>query len=161
MRYRKICVNLWFVISGILICVICGSCVITKVHTMPVEKFSGSYDLVWDSVITYLDKEKEPITVSDKEKGIISTDWVIMQKVFGAKRYRYDIQMTKLAENEVQVGIASPQEAYSMGDWEEILPSERRAHRIFRFVRVQIRKVVGIGKVSERPFSKRQYGLSR
>lgn len=151
----------YIVIIWLFVGLLCSGCAVTKVHTMPVERFEGAYDVVWDSVITYLNKEKEPITVSDKEKGIISTDWVIMQKVFGAKRYRYDIQITKIGENQVQVGIASPQEAYSMGDWEEILPSERRAQRIFSFIRKKIKEITGVGRVAKRPYNKRQRGVDR
>lgn len=143
-----------------LICIICGTgCIITRVHTMPVQKYSAPYDLVWGSTLKYLDREKEPIVVSDKEKGMISTDWVNMHKPFGVKRYRYDIQIANLGEDNVQVGIASPQEAYSMGDWEEILPHERRARRMFGFIRREVKRALRVTKAEERPFNKRQIGL--
>jgi hypothetical protein len=142
-----------------------SGCVITKVHTVPVEDFNNTYEDVWGGVITYLNREKEPIVVSDKEKGFISTDWVIMQKVFSSKRYRYDIQINKLSETQTRVGIASPQEAYSMGDWESVLPSERRANRIFRYIRELKSSLVQreeetapklTGGVGDRPFNKRR-----
>lgn len=157
MRILIKCVYLCFLSA----CICVTGCIVTKVHTMPVTKYNASYDLVWDNLVKYLGKEKEPILVSDKEKGVISTDWVNMHKAFSVKRYRYDIQLTKLGENEVQVGIASPQEAYSMGDWEEILPSERRAGRIFWYLRGKIRKTLGISKLSKRPFNKKYIGLMR
>ena len=110
-------------------------CVVTKIHTMPVESFSGSYNEIWDSTVKFLEKEEEPITMADREKGVIATDWVNIQKFFSTKRYRYNIKIDKISEKETQVGIASPQQAYSMGDWEDILPQERRAQRIFRMIR--------------------------
>lgn len=152
-----------FIILG-LICLTCVSgCVVTKVHTMPVERYSASYDLVWDSVIAYLDKQKEPIIAADKEKGVITTNWVNMHKPFSVKRYRYDVQITKLAEDEVQVGVVSPQEKYSMGDWEETLPTERRARRIFRDLRRDLResKRIRLKNVAKRPFHKRERGIVR
>lgn len=148
-----------------IICVfglfLCG-CVVTKVHTMPVKTFTASYDQVWDASIGYLNEEKEPIILADREKGIISTDWVNMHKVLSVKRYRYDIQITEIGENQIQIGIASPQEAYSMGDWEEMLPHERRAHRMFKAIASNIRAVHGISRrVSPRPFNRRQRRLPR
>jgi hypothetical protein len=151
-----------FVIS--IVCTLAASgCVITKVHTVPVEDFNVSYDNAWDGLLYYMNREKEPIVVSDKEKGLISTDWVIMEKVFSAKRYRYDIQINKLNESQVRIGIASPQEAYSMGDWESMLPSERRANRIFDFVKSwkgvtqtvsAANEVKVTSGIKERPFNK-------
>lgn len=153
MRYLSI-----VLVLGLFLC----GCIVTKVHTMPVQTFSVPYDQVWDSVIVYLDKEKEPIVLADKEKGVISTDWVNMQKVFATKRYRYDIQVTEVGENQVQVGIASPQESYTMGDWEEMLPHEIRAHRMFRAIARRLRSISTVSrKVSYRPFNKRQRGLVR
>ena len=154
MRYLNIICILALFVSG---------CVVTKVHTMPVKTFTGSYDQVWDASIKYLNKDKEPILVADKEKGIISTDWVNMHKVFSVKRYRYDIQVMKIAENQIEVGIVSPQESYSMGDWEKILPHERRAHRMFRVIAKDIKySRLGVSKkVSSRPFNRTQRGLMR
>lgn len=143
-----------------LACVICaGGCAVTKIHTMPVNKFSASYELVWDTTLKYLDKEKEPVVVSDKEKGIIATDWVNVHKLFGVRRYRYDIQIRRLGENNVEVGAASPQESYSMGDWEGVLPTERRAHRMFGFLKRELKRSLGISKLPKRPYSKRKIGL--
>lgn len=149
--------------AGTLICITFGSgCVITKIHTMPVKQFNAPYDKVYDSVLTYLNKEQEPILAADKEKGMISTDWIIIEKVFSAKRYRYDIRIAKIDENITSVGILSPQEAYDMGDWEEVLPSERRARRIFSFIKTYNpvsgakSAVLVTSGVSERPFNKRR-----
>lgn len=145
----------------LLICVICGSgCVATKIHTVPVRDYTASYDNVWNGILTYLNKEEEPILVTDKEKGIIATDWTIMEKVFSAKRYKYDIKVTKLDENNVRVAIASPQELYDMGDWDEMLPTERRAQRIFGFIKShnpakKTRQMVPISSgISKRTFNK-------
>jgi len=150
-------------ISCIISAIVVSGCVVTKVHTVPVEDFNISYDNAWDGLVYYMNRDKEPIVVVDKEKGFISTDWVIMEKVFSAKRYRYDIQINKLNENQVRIGVASPQEAYSMGDWEPMLPSERRASRIFSFIKnwkgaalagnVQSEVKVTSG-IKERPFNK-------
>lgn len=153
-----------YFVCGILCAVSVSGCVITKVHTVPVEDFNMPYESAWDSILTYLNKDKEPIIVSDKEKGFVSTDWVIIEKVFSAKRYRYDIQVNKLTENEVRVGISSPQEEYSMGDWEPMLPAERRANRIFKFIR-NWKGITEDGKpavkvssgVAKRPFNKRPH----
>lgn len=154
MRYLSMICTLVLFVSG---------CVVTKVHTMPVKTFTASYDQIWDASIKYLSKEKEPILVADKEKGIISTDWVNMHKVFSVKRYRYDIQVMKIAEDQIEVGIVSPQESYSMGDWEEILPHERRASRMFGSLARDIKHSrLGVSKkVSSRPFNRSQRGLMR
>ena len=150
-----------------LISVIIGSsgCIVTKVHTQPVHGWQAPYQEVWDSVVAYLDKEEEPIIAADMQNGVITTDWVIMEKVFSTKRYRYEIGVANLGDNEVEVVIASPQESYSMGDWEEMLPTERRAQRIFRFIEERLDRPVPettvIGKVSKRPFNKRQRGIVR
>lgn len=111
-----------------------NGCVVTKIHTMPTREFDAGFDTVWDGIIQYLDRQKEPITTADKKNGVILTDWVIIKKVFSSKRYRYEIKVTRLKDNRVQVGIASPQQVYSMGDWEDLLPTERRANRIFRYL---------------------------
>jgi len=139
----------------------CTGCIGTKVHTLPVATFSMPYDSVWDRVLVYLNKEKEPIIACDKEKGVISTDWVVLEKFFAVKRYRYDIQLKKISDTQVQVGIFSPQEAYSMGDWEEMLPSERRAQEIFCVIKSSTpvdKSAPGstgnLGKVEKRPFNK-------
>lgn len=158
MRYILVLSILMLSVSG---------CMFTKVHTMPVQTFGSSYDKVWDSTINYLNKQKEPIVVADKEKGIIQTDWVNLHKLFAVKRYRYVIELKKTVDEKIQVGVASPQEEYSMGDWEEMLPSERRAKRIFRYIKsgaktsiVQVRQGVNISKgVEKRPFSKTRRGL--
>lgn len=150
-------------ISFILVFVLfLSGCVVTKIHTMPVEQFSASYDDVWDAALVYLNKQKEPIVAADKEKGIIYTDWVNEQKVFVTKRYRYNIQIQKIGEEEVQVGIASPQEAYSMGDWEEILPHERKARRMFWAIKRNIKaKRTTYETIGKRPFNRRTKGITR
>lgn len=156
MNYKlKVCI-----VFGLMCIITSSGCVVTKVHTMPVADFNAPYDAVWDSVMTYLNREKEPILVSDKEKGVISTDWVIMEKVFDVKRYKYDVFINKAGDNIVHVGIVSPQQAYDMGDWEDALPTERRAQRIFSYIKSS-KNVKGIkntptfsGGVSKRPFNK-------
>ena len=134
---------------------------------MPVETFNASYNDVWVAVETYLINEKDPIVMSDQEDGLIVTDWVIMEKVFGAKRYHYEIEIKDLGAGQVAVGIASPQEKYEMGDWEDMLPTERRANRIFKYIERNLGAVVvttgvtNIEKVSDRPYNKRQWGIVR
>ena len=133
------------VVFGVLFC---AGCVVTKVHTMPTMSFSAPYEDVWDSAALYLQKEKEPVLSFNRDDGVISTDWVHMHKVFSVKRYRYDIKMDRLEDGGVQVTVVSPQEGYSMGDWEELLPSERRARRIFRFIQSNIRRVAAGGRLT-------------
>lgn len=149
------------IIFAMMLGVLTSGCVVTKVHTMPVETYSAPYDEVWDSLIVYLNNEKDPIVVADKEKGIIYTDWVNEQKVFVTKRYRYNIQIEDIGENKIQVGIVTPEEVYSMGDWEELLPHERKAKRIFEYIENIIRTKGTSKKVSSRPFNRRVTGISR
>lgn len=146
-----------------------SGCVVTTVHTRPVRAFDSSYNSVWDLTIAYLEKNREPIVVADKEQGIIQTDWVIY-KVVGARRYYYDIQIAKTADDQVAVTIASPQQEYSMGDWEDMLPNERRAQRMFRYLGSLVRKggPIVLQKtpdyetgVEDRPYNRPQRGLDR
>ncbi len=155
-----------------IICILCiflSGCVVTTIHTRPVRAFNSTYDTVWDLTIAYLEKYREPIIVADKEQGIIQTDWVIY-KVVGARRYYYDIQIAKTAEDQVAVAIASPQQEYSMGDWEDMLPNERRAQRMFRYLRSSVRKGGAIvlqktpdyeAGVEDRPYNRRIKGGPR
>ena len=158
MRYLVLVLSFALVIG-------CPGCIVTKIHTQPVCGYQAPYQDVWDSVVAYLDKEEEPIIAANMETGVITTDWVIMEKVFSTKRYRYEIEVADLGDNEVEVAIASPQESYSMGDWEEILPTERRAQRIFSFIGKRVSQPIAassdIGHISQRPFNKRQRGIVR
>jgi len=144
-----------------------SGCVTAKIHYMPVKTFSASYDNVWHATMLYLDKQTEPILTADKNKGIISTDWVNLKRLFKVKRYRYDIHIKKLGENKIQVGVISPQQSYSMGDWEPMLPQEKRARHIFRAIRKKLKSVYRAKRkestkistnnfkgVSPRPFNK-------
>lgn len=164
--------NVFACFTFVLMCALCaGGCIATKVHTLPVQNFNTSYDNAWNAVVTYLGRDKEPVIAADKEKGVISTDWVIMEKFFATKRYRYDIYLTKLDENNVRVSILSPQQEYDMGDWEDMLPTERRSDRIFRYLsgsagcagaaQGNLQGNMVNCKIAKRPFNKKSRTVSR
>lgn len=160
------------IISAVIISLGLTGCVVTTIHPRPVRTYSASYDAVWDATVAYLDNNEDPIVIADKEKGVITTDWVIY-KVWGARRYYYSIQIAKTGDNEVALEVESPQQEYAMGDWEDMLPTERRSDRLFssiaKFVRSgassvsqQEGSVVNFNKnVAKRPLNKRQRGIVR
>lgn len=163
--------NYGYIVFCLVLIIWSFGCVGTKVHTLPVRTFNSTYDNVWDSTVKFLTKEDEPVIILDKEKGFISTDWIILEKVFATKRYRYDIQITKLNDSQIQVAVSSPQESYDMGDWEPMLPSERRSNAMFNYIKNSVKTTTMVKEQgsnitieksqNKKPFNKVQRGIKR
>jgi len=81
------------------------------------ETFNVSFNDAWDTITTYLAKEKFKFRTSDRERGIIITD--IQLGKFGNLKKQYAVSIEKLSETSIKItvkGFAWDQNA--RGQWQ-------------------------------------------
>lgn len=112
---------------------------LVKIHYAPSRIFLASSDRVWAALMEVLEKRKDPVLAIDEETGIVQTDWVVewwLIRFNPCTRYRLDIQVIPLSEAETEVVVRAHEERHAGGeDWEYMLPTEKKAHQIFRSIR--------------------------
>jgi hypothetical protein len=83
--------------------------------TLPHQKFPVSFNILFHITLRILQENEEPILTTDRESGLIVTEWVTEEWGFSRERHKFNILITKLSKKEASIRICAFEERWEKG----------------------------------------------
>ena len=113
-------------------------------QTAQTKEVAKNFDAVWTTILRVLQQRGESITHSDKENGLISTDFQSEDK--DKQHYKFNLFVSKISDSTTNVSVTCAVEkrsgsiwAYKRGRWEPKVSDGKHEKKLLEDIETALR----------------------